>query len=458
MVIVIAVVVVLVGAGGVWLWLGGGSGGGLAAEAPTQATLRLYEQIPEGWEPEREHAPEMSVGSWTDGRWWTDKHLVRELPDEIVAYSRADWSVAWRLPVEGSGACLSSREQSPEGYVAVLRGDGFGGGADEKGCHQLTLVDITSGKEVWTKELQPGLGNSLPTSEDLPVIFGDAVRVPSSGGAHKLSLADGAETLQDRDSCRINALWRVGDMLLTRQCSALVAFDENLEKQWVWEFPEGDARLVMVVSLDPLIVVMKDGTTEEVWRVKPGTGEEGSPGEHTVVATADDGEYRSPCGLEAQGSGLTECSRVVAGDGVVYLQTDLGRRNEGLAAVNIDTGEEVWRTSAGSEQALIPLNLADDGRLIAYRPQVDSADRDEVDDWRGLVVAVDPKTGNLAPLAALPADDEELPSGVRGVFENTDVKALEWHDGHLVFADDTVVVTQPGRGGGSGSPSTIVFG
>lgn len=467
---IVAIVAAVLAAGGgvgVWLWQSGGSDGagggdGLAAQADVQLSLTFEDKFPEDWEPEGDEV-EYTVGSFVDGHWWTEKQLVREMPDEVVAYDLTAGKAAWRVPVPGNGACLSSREVSQEGYVAVLRGDGLGSKAG-KGCHQLTVIDTTSGQEVWTKELEQ-VNGTLPTAEDRPVIAGGFVHVSAKMGSQSLSLADGSQMDGGPRESACNATDYVGidDVMLAWRdvCAVaegnpsdrvLVSYDQDLKMLWAWQFPEDDrdVQLEAVLSADPLVVLVSSGSTSQVWRVEPGNGEVSDPGRHSVVVEVVaqvGGDLMAPCISASQSKKLSECPEVVIGDGVVYLRSKLDEngRRKGIVAIDLESGKERWRTQADGELSLAPMQV-DDGRLIAYQAQAD--------DSRGAVVALDPENGNPTPLAALPPKDPNT----AGVLENTDfVDGLEWHDGRLAFLSLAVVVTREQGGGGAGSMATFVY-
>lgn len=462
MIAVVVVVVALAAGGGVWFWQqsgdGGGGGGDLAAGADTQLTLTMEEKIPDDWTPEGDEV-EMSVGSWIEGRWWTDKHLVREMPDEVVAYDPATGEAAWRLPLEGNGSCPSSREVTSEGYVAILRGDGMGSKA-EKGCHQLTMVDITQGKEVWTVELEKMNPNQLVGITPIPVILGDYVHLATGDGGVHLSVADGSPTQMTLvGNCEPAAYQAIDETLISwmscvnkerKPFYALLGWTgEMREIAWGWRHPEGGKKPVVarVLSLEPLVVVSDTRTEQEIWRVQPGKGTVDDPGEHTVLVPSDP-KISRPCPASTN---LTQCDHVLVGDGVLYLRERLDEngRQHGIVAVDMETGDQRWTARAEGEASLCLIDLDENGRPILFQPQEGDA--------AAAVVAADPKTGDLTALAGLP----KVETGATGqnMVSNGDhgTGLLTWHDGTLGLLTSAVVVTKEGGGGGAGSLASLVY-
>lgn len=455
---VVAVVLAAAAGGGAWWWLGGGADeaadGGFAEKADTQLSTLLEERYPDDWKPDVSET-HMTLGSHLDGRWLTEQHLVREMWNEVVAYDLADGSVAWRVPVPGNGACSASRDASPDGFVAIMRGEPIGA-TGPKPCDQLTLVDINAGKEVWTIKLEPD-GANKHTVANRPVVWGEYVFVATESGGFRYGIADGAPAGRGSGSCVGNDYATSGDTLMIwEKCPdgwVLVGYGPDLTMRWLWKYPEEDARLA-VLSADPLIVVVTSRSNhgQQVWRVEPGSPDD--PGEHTVLVRMEQRSLapKPPCASTGEKvSILAECTEAVVGDGVLYLEyaLDENYRKKGIMALDLESGEERWRAEAGGELTLEPVSVDEDGRLIAFQSQSPDGDA------RAAVVAIDSGTGNITPVAGLPSGQE---SGLTGLLANTSLTGdIMWRDGIFVIATPGVVVADPGMGGGPGSPATVIY-
>lgn len=321
-IVIVAVLLMAGAAGSVWYWQSGGDSGdsgGLAAEADQQLDLLVEEMYPEDWKPVG-YDIEMTVGAWLDGHWWTEGHLVREMPEEVVAYDLADGSVAWRVPVPGNGFCRASHEQTADGLVVLLSGD------EVDVCTRITAIDITTGTAVWSKDLPPlpggaGQGDLFPTAGQHPVIVGDNVYVSTKRGGQFFSVRDGSQPQQyTPGSCFTTGFRAFGDTLLSwRDCLGseeqnlpgrhLTAFDRDQKPLWRWMFPEDETELELngVLSVDPLVVVVQSRGWSEVWQVEPGSDAPDDPGEHSVlVPESKMAEFMSPCGRQVS-TALTDC-------------------------------------------------------------------------------------------------------------------------------------------------------
>ncbi|GAB3413990.1 hypothetical protein GCM10027569_33910 [Flindersiella endophytica] len=382
-------------------------------------------------------------------RWWTTKHLVRTMPNEVVAYDLASGKVAWKVDVPRNHYCRASGQQSAKGYVAVLSG------TREDGCRKLTIVDINNGKVVWTKDLppaDPGRGKNalvtdFPRADHRPVVHGERVYVPTDKGGHILNVADGSvvQSPNPKNKCFTTHYDAIGEVgLAYRNCSHtgdegrhLTGFDPAGKVIWRWNLPEERGKtykLVGVLSNDPLLVrVFGEYGRKEIWRVKPGKPD-GTGGEHVVVADVSENKKalapQDPCEI-AGSDGLYDCSRAAVADGTLYLPQRKGSQSNdirhGMAAYDIETGKQLWYSEWDmSHNITAPLGLDDAGHPIAY---LFPTEEDPA-----ALVRVDSKTGAMTPVAKLPPPNESLSKlGQRGLAEAPEAGNVEWHNGYLAF-------------------------
>jgi len=369
-------------------------------------------------------------GDRLTARWWTDKYLVRSMPNELIGYDLATGKTAYKVKLPDNHICGASRQQSSKGYVAVLQG------TRKDGCRRVTVVDIVHGKVVWSKELAPaGQVRSEPTildfprAEHRPAILGDRLYIPTDKGGHVLNLANGA-TIQ-HPSPKVECFSTHYDVIGTtglayRNCSRsgdkgrhLSGFDTAGKTLWQFNLPVQGKRptlLVGVLSIDPLLVRVLDGLgKKEVWRLDPRTGE------HQVVVDLKTRSASDPC-EPSGGDGLYDCSRQVVSNGTLYLQ----QRN-GIEAYDVLTGNALWRSAWDTQHKVTePIGLDADGHPIVYLPPTK--------DDPGALVRVDRKTGALTATALLPSATKSMtrPGGSE-LSQQPAAGAVDWHNGHLAF-------------------------
>lgn len=415
--------------------------GGSRLDVDRELQYVLQERFPSNYIP-KEGSDRLTA------RWWTDQYLVRSMPNELIGYDLATGKTAYKVDLPDNHICGASRQQSGQGYVAVLQG------TRQAGCRRVTVVDLVHGKVVWSKELAPaGQVRSEPTildfprAEHRPAILGDRLYIPTDKGGHILNLTNGAVIEQPGPrlecfSTHYDVIGAVG--LAYRNCSRsgdkgrhLVGFDAAGKVLWTFNLPVQGKRptlLVGVLSVDPLLVRVLDGLgKKEVWRLEPRTGK------HQVVVDLRTRSASDPC--ERSGSdGLYDCSRHVVSEGTLYLQ----QRN-GIEAYDVRTGNALWRSEWDTQHKVTePIGLDADGHPIVYLlPTKDDP---------GALVRVDRMSGTLTATATLPPATKSMTRpGGSDLMQHVDAGAVDWHNGHLAFFR-----TQPGSRD-AGYAATIVL-
>jgi outer membrane protein assembly factor BamB len=334
--------------------------------------------------------------------------------------------------------------------VALLRASE----GDRNDCGTVTVLDIVTGREVFTTSIPP-IDRTAVTAADVPVVIGDFVLVGSRAGGHLLNIETGKHiAVAEEGRCREDAYAVFGDVLVARvSCrerppgsdvvlSGLRAYDADLDEQWSWQAPRsGDGPLVVrnVLSADPLVVEVHRSSDDslEILRVDPVTGESASL---LTRLRGREGEYLSPCDER----GIAQCQQARIAGGKLILTTVPQHVNPGtdgaypgmdsteyrneLVAIDLGTGKEAWRTGMvdGRAMHLVP---ATDGSIVAYQ----SANANDVP---GLLLSVDAATGTVSPLLPIAAEsheDDELLWHLRsGIFGGENQQAV-WADGRFVI-------------------------
>lgn len=470
LVIVVTVAALLVGATvGGWLWLSAGSplSGTRAAQDWAAATDEVGAAA-ELWRVPQGDAPK---AHGVDDHWVTGTHLVRRLPGRVAAYDLGTGAVAWEFPLSGAEIdnCPSSQQQS-RNRVALLRAGGDG----ENECGSVTVLDISTGEEVFTTELPP-IERKDVTVGDVPVMIGNYVLVGSRAGGHLINADTGKRvTVAEEGRCREDAYAAVDDLLLAKvSCrqrvdsdlalSGLRAYDADLTELWQWRAPTEDdgepLEIKNVLSAEPLVVELYRKSTDslEMLRVDRESGESVTLVTREFVSR--DNAYYAPCDER----GIAHCEDARIADGKLILTTVPEQINPGtdgaylgmgnteyrseLVAIDLGTGEEAWRTGMVEGRAL-SLVATTDGRLAAYQ----SANANDVP---GLLLAVDAATGALSPLLPIGEQahaDEDLVEHLRSRRFGGDNQQAVW------TGEQFVLFTMVHRAETTGKLDMVAFG
>lgn len=466
----IAALIAVVGTvSGLLLSSGGGGQSDTRAAQDWAAAVDEGGAAPELWRIPQGITPDVQAAG---DHWVTDTHLVRRLSGRVVSYDLATGEVAWELPLSGNAEddCPSSQQQSGN-RVALLRAvEG-----EDNSCGTVTVVDVATGREVFTTEIPP-IERTEVTTADVPVAIGDFVLVGSRAGGHLFNIDTGKHVaVAEEGRCREDAYAVVDDVLVARvSCrerppgsdvvlSGLRAYNADLVEQWSWQARPQAAEDVLevrnVLSVEPLVVevLRTSDDTVETLRVDPKTGESASLLRREF--DGGDSKYLKPCDER----GLAHCGQARVADGKLILTTIPAQvnpdgegaypgmastefRNE-LVAIDLGTGAEAWRTGMvdGRAMHLVP---ATDGSIVAYQ----SANANDVP---GLLLSVDTATGAVSPLLPVAEeahDDDELRQHLgSGMFGGDNQQAV-WGDGRFV------IFRMVHRSQNIGEVETVAFG
>ncbi|WP_062216502.1 hypothetical protein [Streptomyces sp. NBRC 109706] len=391
---------------------GGGGGGGSLPSEPISASL--------AWEvpPIEVDADDILIRS--KGTWFIEDAFVRVLGDKLISYDIATGQENWSLSFQLSGGDCNASANVDDNRIAILQG---------RDCEVISVVDISVGEEVATIPIN----NSItPDKYDHPAILGDTVAVSwgIGGGGYRIStgeqlwVSDGdcAETAYMVVESQFVSLQECG--WLGEEGGTLRATDEAGNPNWEWDFAELDGEPMevrSVLSLDPLTVVVKTGEAfgdgaEEIVVIN----ENHTEIEHVLDYDTD--RFVAPC----ENQMFTSCPLGVVSDGYLYLGTNAGRDDGGLAAFNLTTGSPEYEVGAINGGVIRPFAV-EDGKILAYQP----ADYE----LEGMVSVLDPATEELSPLMALDrnAREKEYSMMGGGMFPHDNVPM--WKDNTLLLVD-----------------------
>ncbi|MER7791157.1 PQQ-binding-like beta-propeller repeat protein [Streptomyces sp. NPDC097640] len=214
------------------------------------------------WEAPRDRpSSARAVGEWMPG----PSTLIRARNDGLFAYDTSDGTRRWTVPApERRSVCAMSRTTpSSIGLVGL--------GRYEKPCDTVVAVDLSSGRELWTKKINADDSVTRPTDARL-VGAGDTAVVLEEKAVVGLGLRDGAPRWRsplDRN-CQALAVDATPERaLVMEQCTGtdgdntkmrLSALDPRSgERQWRSTLPtESRWEKVFMLSADPIVVYVKE--------------------------------------------------------------------------------------------------------------------------------------------------------------------------------------------------------
>jgi hypothetical protein len=329
------------------------------------------------------------------------------------------------------------------------------------------VLDLGTGKALVNTGLPPLDGATATASA--PVVFGEKVIVPGTGGARVLDINTGAAlSMPHKDAvCESrNATLRGELLLVSARCKEKTgpefykfrAFDANLELVWDWVPPKGadgePAPVLGVLSAEPLVVELGFfGHPTQLVRVDPAANKV------VPITEYDNDKFVAAC----TGRSLDHCQGAKVVDGKVIVPTTMVQVNPGsedaapgqqntefrneLVAFDLETGERAWETGmvAGRLLSLVP--TADEDGVVAFQPK-------NPNDAKAIAFSVDPATGDLTPVMPIGpkahGDDRLFDHLIAPGFDGTENGAV-WHDGMFV------IFTTTHRPAAKGEPDTVAF-
>ncbi|WP_179080039.1 PQQ-binding-like beta-propeller repeat protein [Streptomyces rectiverticillatus] len=363
------VLVVALGAG-VWMLLPGGGGtkdgSGKGGSGGSRATVSWSLPYTRSG---LEH-PRMIRGVW-----FTDKTVVKALPDRLVGLDPKTGGQRWEAPTPGSGSVLCQASADSTAGIAVLaRGSG-------KACHTFYAVDLTSGKTLWehstdSDEWAPSDGPRIARSGDVVVVSADdhvttAFRVSDGKQLWKdddKGLYEGAEA---KDTCRGEGYTGGKQLLRIQHCllggndpGTYLAAVDPATGHAKWKYRLGEyGRQGQVLATSPIVVDDPDRPYEGRMRVSV-LDDDGK------LRTRLEGTPKRRFGLTRGDGGAPAADVRIAGDKLVMAmdrdEKDSDDNNQ-LTAWSLTTGKRLWdQRATGYLQTYHLVATSDTDAVLAY--------------------------------------------------------------------------------------------
>ncbi|MFI6940283.1 PQQ-binding-like beta-propeller repeat protein [Streptomyces sp. NPDC050418] len=304
--------------------------------------------------------------------WVQGDVVVQAAYREVTAFSVKDGSEQWKieLPFE---VCDTPKHTTPDGKVVIAHKSGNG---DRAKCSQLMMIDLTTGKQGWTKEMGEGGAFDNTITLDL-VISGDTLLAGRSLSGVAYNVDDGKQIWEakkeDKGNCFPSAFAGGKKLLGSDSCSAgqpnqheqLKEYDPETGKvKWRYEVKKG-WEVNRVYSESPIVVSLTN-REEKSWAIASFS----DSGKLRAQIDGGKDNFRQQClGLGIGRENSQSCYGMVAGGDTFYMATeaeksgDYNRVNE-VVAFDLGTGKAKWRSKVTDRQVL-PL-MVEGSDLIAY--------------------------------------------------------------------------------------------
>ncbi|MFD3465502.1 PQQ-binding-like beta-propeller repeat protein [Streptomyces sp. NPDC058682] len=352
------------------------------------------------------------------GQWVIGDTVVKTLWKDLTGYSVTDGKEKWTLPFPAQ-ICSVAPQTTAEGRTVVMYRDGEG---ENTSCTQLRVVDLKTGKEVWSKEVPKEGFFDIFTSPALSMI-GDTVTVSRGGNASAFKISNGDKLFASPvgDGCNPDSYEAGnGKMIALATCSDEDSTAEvhgidpvTGAKGWAYRLP-AKFKVTSIYSVNPTVIDIGNEQTKQRSIVVLG------PDGKQTATLAGEGSFAVGCGDTGLFRSLATCPSAVVDGNTLYLPTaaGTGKANE-IVAFDLTTGKDKWRVPAGGTRTLTPLKAVN-GQLVAYR----KAEEDQ----GGEVLSI-PAAGGT-PTALL-----RHPSGAAAPIERTfPLPKLDYVDGRFIIS------------------------
>jgi hypothetical protein len=419
--IIIAAVVaaVLVIGGGVYLATkGSGDKPGPKPTAQSSSggptTPAHSSEIQFAWDKPADKVAEKDNLKTVFGIWFTDKYVVKNEIDKVVAYDIKTGAPGWTLPAASRGDCAAAKD-TYQNLAAIQYG---------ASCDQIMVFDLTTGSMKWSAKLPGGTGGKTDFDYSQMAISGDTVGVDWLSGSIAYRISTQKVLWQGGNGdCEDDGYAGGSQFVVIVNCDyktykvQVVNPEDSGKAKWSWEAPVG-TQVNAIVSTDPVVVVLgteNNNTTDVVTLAAGRMQSRVSLGTDKYDVSLGDG-------------GAQDVHNVLVSKDTVYLtlrsQGDSkGQVLSGIVAFNLSDGKQKWIAKPADKQEIIGLDFVD-GQVLALEPPDY--------DVQGQLVTIDPASGAMKKYASF-ADGSDDHMDLSGL-ENYPV----WHDGHFYVVTHTV--------------------
>ncbi|QKW51983.1 hypothetical protein HUT08_23375 [Streptomyces buecherae] len=333
------------------------------------------------------------------GLWATDKVWAKGQIDKIVGYPVSGGSSAqYEIPLGGE-LCWGSTQVTKEGMTAVVFQDGKPTAENKyPDCSEVGLVDLNNGKLVWQRSIKEA--DEKLEFDEVTIGGGTIAAGGLDGGAAWSMKGDKLWSPQANEECsdygygggpKLVAVRGCGEYGEARMSVQLInPKDGNILSEYKLTDGLDD---VHVVSTDPMVIGVDAGdstgaSVSDFMTIDPSQRK----GKLVSKIATGNGKFTAEC----QTNEVESCTKVVIAKDKLFMATeersgssDTLPQNE-VVAYSLTTGKTVGKTDGVPTSSITPMQLDEDGYLIAYQ---DTTYREG-----GAVWQIDPNTYEKAKL------------------------------------------------------------
>ncbi len=381
----------------------GGQTAGGKEKAPSDPSAKVLFQVP---------APEVSKDIRSvvvSGSWLTDKVYAKSGVAEIVGYDPEKGSQVWKLPLDGPVCTASDHVTDDNKTVVVYQPDMPTKAKSHHGCSQVAVIDLDTGKKVWTKT---GSSGDQPISFDNVTISGGTVAAGSTSGGVAWDVESGEQLWSPKptDTCYDSGYGGGEKLVAVRKCGSYEARELHIQTidpktgKVLSEYKMAKGiEYAGIVSTNPLVVSADVGDSAgDGSGISDFFSIDNKTGKLRARISAPGEEFAARCDNISK---VEQCTGLAVGNDRLYIPTEehegggegYSRTNE-VVAFDLATGKQTGqRADAGEGYTILPLRM-DGGNVLAYkRPPYDKG---------GQIVSIDGGSFKQTTLLENPATEQ----------------------------------------------------
>lgn len=285
--------------------------------------------------PERPTSVE-GLGSWQHG-----SLVMRARFDGVVAHDVGTGRRAWVYDIPAPQA-LCAMSRTADGGIGLI-----GHAAENAPCSNVSAIDLTTGRALWTKALPPDSVSGRSVEDDVLALTGDAIAVQTDDQIMSYTVREGAArwTAKAGERCRFQHVVGGGGQFVTEVSCVetqprIRAIDAVTGRtRWETAVPiRGTSANISLLSASPVLTRVMEGGQRGV-DVLAGFDQNGRITTQIQVDDAERRLYPEETGFDA-----APLRRLLIHDGTLIIAGRTTDNDEMVYAYTLTDGRERWAT------------------------------------------------------------------------------------------------------------------